>query len=754
MNHLVPLGNTGWSVWRDVAVRSTGFPIDGLARFAAPDCAKAADAFLEGVADDFERQFELAVAAGAETCRELAGDPLFHEAVAWQNLAALGPLDGLRSQDIRRTSKWRRRERMVASYWQRYCAKNETIGFFGPAAWATVDPAATGIKVTVGDGLLRTRAVDFEYWPLVTLARQMAADPAIRPWLPPSRPAHLTLDGRQVSRPGARPVPLSAIEVAAIQLCDGRVAANAVVASLTRDGLVRTEQDGYLLLDRLAERGLLSWQGDLPQSLDAENALRALLGGIGDPVAQARAASWLDRMSAAKDEVTASVGDPDRLAAALRGLAEEFTAVTGVPAHRRAGETYAGRSVCFEDTARDIDVVVGGQVLTDIAEPMAIMLGAARWLTAELGKAYTVALREIYDDLAPDGGDVPLSDLLFFGMGVLLGTDTSLVDAVVGEFSTRWMNLFGLGAGSADKSLCLTPSGLVDAAAAAFPADRPGWTAARLHSPDLLLCAEDTDAVERGDYLVVLGELHVGIGTFASTFLNRWHPSPASLVQAMAEDTGEHRVHVLYPSDWPGYSARLAQNLDGPTDYQLGFAEAPVADHERLLPATSVLVDKDLVARAPDGRRWPLLDVVGDMISLQAMNGFKLVSAVPHTPRITIGKLVVARETWRTTVGRTSLAGAAGEQAEYVAVRRWRAALDLPDRVFVKFQGEAKPVYLDLTSPIYAGVLCAMARASGPEETMTITELLPDTGQHWLRDAAGQRYSSELRFQIVDPVGA
>jgi hypothetical protein len=29
----------------------------------------------------------------------------------------------------------RRREEVIASYWQRYCSKNDTIGFFGPLGW-------------------------------------------------------------------------------------------------------------------------------------------------------------------------------------------------------------------------------------------------------------------------------------------------------------------------------------------------------------------------------------------------------------------------------------------------------------------------------------------------------------------------------------------------------------------------------------------------------------------------------------------
>ncbi|MET8043679.1 hypothetical protein ABZU25_22790 [Micromonospora sp. NPDC005215] len=52
MSHVLPLGGTGWSVWRDVVLRTAGFPAEGLADFAAPD---AADALLSGVDTADER---------------------------------------------------------------------------------------------------------------------------------------------------------------------------------------------------------------------------------------------------------------------------------------------------------------------------------------------------------------------------------------------------------------------------------------------------------------------------------------------------------------------------------------------------------------------------------------------------------------------------------------------------------------------------------------------------------------------------
>jgi hypothetical protein len=157
------------------------------------------------------------------------------------------------------------------------------------------------------------------------------------------------------------------------------------------------------------------------------------------------------------------------------------------------------------------------------------------------------------------------------------------------------------------------------------------------------------------------------------------------------------------------------------------------------------------VARTGDGRTWPLIDVFGELVATHTADAFKLVAAGPHTPRVTIDRLVVARETWRTTVAATGLAARDSYAGQYLAARRWRRRLDLPERVFVRIASETKPVYADLRGPRYVSSLCSMLRAAGGDVAVTVSEMLPCPEEAWVPDAAGERYLSELRFQVLDP---
>ncbi|MEO3778313.1 thioesterase domain-containing protein [Micromonospora sp. B11E3] len=761
--HRVPLGDTGWSVWRDAILRGTGFPAEGLTALSAPQAAVAADELLatgEG-AERFDKEFTEAVTAAAGRLSALAADPLLREAVTWQNRNALLALDGLArgGADAPRNVRRRDRERALLKYWQRYCGKNETVGFFGPSCWVTIDPdQAETARVRTGAGLTRRRWVWFESWALSAYADTIGADLAVRQWWPPMLQPHLSLRDRSVLRPGRPPVTLTPVEAALLAAADGHRCARDLVAD-PAVGLRRPE-DGYALLERLVERELITWDAALPVSPDAEDVLAARIDGIADEPVRRAARAGFDRLRAARDEVAAAAGDPERLRAALDRLDATFTELTGQPPRRREGQMYAGRTLCYEDTSRDLDIVFGAPLLAELAAPLAVLLRAARWLAGALEEAYGAAFRELYDELRAEAGDGPVSlaDLWFLAQGMFWGTGERPVDGVAAEFAARWAGLFGLAdlpAGTTEVRLPVAE--LADRVAAAFPTGPTDWSGGRLHSPDLQICAPDVDALTRGDYTVVLGELHAGWPSFDCQVFTPSHPDVERLRTALADDLGERRVRLLFPADWPRRTSRTAEALTGPTDVQLAFQPAPGADPDRVLPTVDVTVDDSdgrLVATALDGQRWPLTEVFSGLLAAHAVDGFKLVAAAPYTPRITLDRLVVARQTWRTTVGECGLADVTVERDRFLAVRRWRRELGLPEQVYVKLGTETKPCFVDLSSPAYAAMFCAMVRAArgdgGDGVSLVVSEMLPTPGQAWVPDGAGRRYFSELRLHIVD----
>ncbi|SCF15914.1 Lantibiotic dehydratase, C terminus [Micromonospora coriariae] len=761
MSHRLPLGETGWSVWRDVVLRTAGFPAVGLDAFAAPDAADAADALLAGevAAEVFDKAFAEALADASATAGRIAADPLLREAVTWQNPEMLIALDGLlRTDPTVRNVRRRKRELSLLRYWQRYCGKAETIGFFGPVCWGTFDPADPSTRLRPGPTTLSRREVHFEAWALIAYADRLADDPAVRRWWAPALPPHLSVVGRLLHRPLHPPVELPLAEARLLACSDGRTPAVRLVERVLAAGDtgLRTADDAFLLLDRLVERGLLTWDAGLPISPRAEQVLRERLAAIGDPTLRAEVSAGFDRLCAARDDVAAAAGDPDRLGAALAALNEEFTAVTGRPATRQAGQMYAGRTVVYEETSRDLTVTVGAAVLDALAAPLAVLLQAARWLTAEIGAACERLLAELYEELRADG-PVRLADVWSLAQGLLVAQDGPLAAAGAG-FTARWAELFDLAAlPPGQPELRLRGTELAERARRVFPADAPGWPSARIHSPDVQISAVDLAALNRGEFLLVLGELHPATPTFDSAVFVPFHPDPAALRAGLDTDLGPARVRVLYPEGFPRVTTRTTYGLTGPADRQLGIDTARGGEVDRLIPATEVRVvpvGDRLAAVLPDGSRWPLVEVFANLLGSLLVDAFKLLDPAAHTPRITIDRLVVARRTWRTTVADSGLGGVTGEAERFLAVRRWRARLGLPERVFVKVGTEVKPCYVDLTGPLHAQSLCAMVDAAartGPDVAVVVTELLPAPSESWVTDAHGRGHVSELRLQVTDP---
>ena len=93
-----------------------------------------------------------------------------------------------------RPSRRQRRADVVAGYWQRYCAKNDTIGFFGPLAWGRFADEGDAIDVRAG-ALEHERVVHFETWAMEAVARAVGDD-ALLPMGPfPERDLRARLDG-------------------------------------------------------------------------------------------------------------------------------------------------------------------------------------------------------------------------------------------------------------------------------------------------------------------------------------------------------------------------------------------------------------------------------------------------------------------------------------------------------------------------------------------------------------------------------
>ena len=128
-----------------------------------------------------ERCFEEALSRISDALRDAGCDARFREAIAWQNRDALHQsVDSLLRAPAKRNNQTRKGERLITLYLQRYCAKNEMIGFFGPLAWGVFADDGPAVIQRPGPDLVGKRKVHFEYWAINALAEAFSKRPDLR----------------------------------------------------------------------------------------------------------------------------------------------------------------------------------------------------------------------------------------------------------------------------------------------------------------------------------------------------------------------------------------------------------------------------------------------------------------------------------------------------------------------------------------------------------------------------------------------
>ncbi|WP_225830211.1 lantibiotic dehydratase [Streptomyces sp. NK08204] len=764
----IPLGESRWRLWKGAVLRGAGFPWQVVEAVADPALAQAADLLNkdtsakgrrrpeEGRATEYADRFAAAADRVAGVVAGLTRDPRFREAVTWQNRAFVHTCLDRESAGAHRDAKARKRESSIVAYAQRYATKNESIGFFGPVGWADWAPSVEHTSVTPGEDLLGRRTVYFETWAIDRVAREFAARPELLPGLPPRPvPANL-VRGDEVLRPTGAPVPLAPLEAAVLGRCDGVRTVREIAAALDLP-----EQRVAEVVRELERKHVLCLDLGGPLETHPEVRLRERLTRIPDAPARRAALRDLDALTAARDTVAAGAGDPERLADALAGLDGVFESLTGESATRLHGQTYAGRTLVYEDTTREVHAEFGAGVLRELAGPLALVLDSGRWLAARIGELYLDRFDAYLTRKQTRTGQdwVPLASLLALATRDLYtgaGTPALAAEATA-DLQQRWATILAVPKGVRRHEVATET--IADAVRETFASAAPPWAGARHHSPDVMVAAESVAALNRGEFQLVLGELHLAYNTVEARALVEQSPDPARLLALAERAAGAERIMLAAPRSWGAVTSRTSppSALLSPRWRYWALGEDDVCHLPgEVLPTAALEVGRcaeGLVVRhLPDGRTFPLAEVLGEYLSAVTVNAFRMLPRGRHTPRVSIGRLTVARETWRLPARRFDWAFQLDERTRYLQMRDFVARHGLPERVFCSVPLEMKPVFVDFSSIPLTNALAGLVRRTAREGggDITVSEMLPDADALWLTDRSGAAYTSELRTVVFD----
>src|SRR4029077_16499643 len=261
--------------------------------------------------------------------------------------------------------------------------------------------------------------------------------------------------------------------------------------------------------------------------------------------------------------------------------------------------------------------------------------------------------------------------------------------ASVAELQRRWQQV--LGPPSSPSRHQVSADAISARAAECFPGRPVAWSGARQHSPDIMIAASSPGDVERGNFLLVLGEIHIATNPLEGRLWAEQHPDPARLIAAEHADRGPQRIVLIQAKDNPNVTSRLSppSAVLGPGQLYWSAAITDSLDppeSDPVLPGAAMTVTRrgdDLVVQVgPSGTELDFLEVITDAIIEVVVDAFQPVAPAAHRPRITIDKLVLSREQWVFQVADSGWAFAKDEQKRYYLARRWRQDHPLPARSF------------------------------------------------------------------------
>ncbi|HJL43724.1 MAG TPA: lantibiotic dehydratase [Myxococcales bacterium LLY-WYZ-16_1] len=699
-----------------------GAPEGFEAAFAALEAARWA---RERARADYERMVEAARLHSGRAARAAVADPRFRAAMLWQNPRILERLRLAQWDPGDSSQKNRRDEELVARYAQRYGAKNDTIGFFGPTAWARLDPdSPTLVDARPAPGPVGNRRVFLEHWAAeAVLARLDEWEPARAHACPRRRPA-LSVQSGEVRLDGkAKVLPREVVEV--LSACDGRTPVHVLRSRWAATGRDLDRWEALLL--ELEDAGWVELRHRLPAyCLDPRAELSDRLDAL--PVPDGLRASWQE-LEAALARLEPVAEQPEALAEALKQVERAFEAASHTSAHRSAGQLYAGRTVVFEDCIRAGRWILGRPMLDLVVPPLLAVLQSARWWVDRLTE--TVLRRA--EAQVGTASEVPLSSFLRAFLPWL--EEAPFLSTLQEDLRNRWRPILE------DPAALATAETLRARVHKAFPHGGRGWPGCRFHSPDILL-ARGPGRPDRA----VLGELHLATHTQLPVTALALHPDPDGLLRWCRDALGgpicvpvprRRDVHRALP--WPPHPSAVL--LETSLDTAAG-TRAARAVGELSVRATS----GGLRVVGPD-LDLPLLALLDGHLSDRLASTFRVTGGGRHEPRITVDGLVIGREGWAFDAAELVFARGADRNERLRGTLAWRAQHGLPERFFVKASSEAKPFLCDLANPLSVENLCRVVRECS---AIRCTELLPDFDDCWLEDGSGGRSTSEFRFVFVD----
>jgi hypothetical protein len=655
----------------------------------------------------------------------------------------------VRDRHGRNDTRKKQKLRLGWSYAQRFCAKNDTSSFFGPLAWGRFDAnQADNVRLTQGDtAWIKERHTFFENWVVQRLVEQINRQCPDTDRMPLQLNTGCYLQEQILFMPigkSQRLTPQTARVLHYISDQQGQEPTFAGMLSACPEVAPSTLRDllEHLVSKRIVRRG---WQVSPRERSPIARLQRCLVDA---QVSADFGLAWQSRLEALEGlRRDYAHGDLMRRTECLEGL-NQLLGEAGVDLSRETGAMYVGRYPVYEDCSRNIDISLGQAMLSQVNEELAPLMRINQWLIKAIAHQLNEAFIEVWEQRQTASPDQPVDflDLLNTLAPLLPALEARLILDLEQRLETAWTQVLQdfpdhpevqLCAADIERLITLLNNDLNVAGFEVFGSD--------YHSPDILLSSASVEAFNRGDYQIIVGEVHPAVHTLSQPVAAPFGPFNTQINQ---------QVEALFQRP------RLVL-ADSPESYQRSHIDWPLQPSylQLVLPSGGGCVaahQQFAAGRAKVLRvngRLQVVDALGqfseDLLCVYSTPmhrlGFALAgSAVAKHEhrRIWLGRTLYKRASWLFTSDLLpEPKGSVDELEHTLQWRAWAAVNGLPRYAFVKIDTEPKPLFLDFDNPLsFDGITNALKNAGH----VKFSEMRPCPDELWLEEVRG-RFCCEIR---------
>ena len=654
----------------------------------------------------------------------------------------------IRDRYAKNDTRKKQKLRLGWSYAQRFCAKNDTSSFFGPLAWGRFDPQqAENMHVTYGDAWIKDRHTFFENWAVQRLVDQINQQCPALDCMPLQLNTGCYLQEQTLFMPIGKKQHLSPPTAQVLAYVN-----NPGDGTPTFRGLLNASADTpasalrdlleHLVSKRIVRRG---WRMSPRERQPIEQMQRWLEDAR---LPEAFRQTWqlrLEKLENARRDY--AIGDLERRTECLDTL-NQLLAEASVDLSRETGAMYVGRYPVYEDCSRNMTISLGGGLLAQINDDLGPLMRIHQWLIKAIAHQLNQAFIEVWEQRqnALVGTPVDFLDLLNSLAPLLPAIEARIVIDLEQRLDNAWaQQLEGfpdnldvhLRAADVERLISRLDAELGVTDFEVFGSD--------YHSPDFLLSSASVDAINRGDYAIIVGEVH---------------PAVHTLSQPVAAPFGPFNTQVNEEVEAIFQRPRLVL-ADSPESYQRSHIDWPLLPsyQQLILPTGGGCVAAHQQFAAGRAKvtyangRLQVIDALGqfseDLLCVYPTPlhrlGFALAgSAVAKHDqrRIWLGRALYKRASWLFSSDQLPQLKTSIDDLDHTLQwRSWAVAQGLPRYAFIKIDSEPKPLFLDFDNPLSLdGISNALQSAS----QVKFSEMRPCPEELWLAQARG-RFCCEIR---------